>query len=185
MNELARGNSSLLAFGHLTLTIGIKKKNMTFEDRLSPGELIVTSMGAYEHMSIVSDRRCALGKPMLISATKRTNTVLEESYDLVVRGRKTGRAPRQSELPAHAVLEKARSQIRRWEYDPLVRNCEMFANWAAGHKVSSRQVNGAVFGALAGMTATGIIAKNASLPQLAFIALVGGAVGLAATQVLK
>jgi len=81
----------------------MKDLKMTFENTLRPGELIMTSLGNYEHKSIVSDRKCPLGKPMLISATARTGTVMEEPYDTVVMGRKTGYAQQQSDLPAHVV----------------------------------------------------------------------------------
>ncbi len=159
--------------------------NMTFEDTLRPGELILTSMGNYEHKSVVSDRRCHLGKLMLISATARTGTVMEEPYDTVVMGRKTGYAQQQSDLPAHVVLEKARSQIGKWQYQVLTQNCEGFANWAGGLKVTSRQVNGVLLGAAISVCATKMIAKNLSPITVGFMVLVGGTIGLASTQVLK
>ncbi len=159
--------------------------NMTFEDTLRPGELILTSMGNYEHKSVVSDRRCHLGKPMLISATARTGTVMEEPYDTVVMGRKTGYAQQQSDFPAHVVVEKARSQIEKWQYQVLMQNCEVFANWAGGLKVTSRQVNGVLSGIVISVSATKMIAKNPSPFALVIMAFVGGTVGLASTQVLK
>lgn len=163
----------------------MEELNVAFENTLRPGELILTSMGNYEHKSIVSDQRCAAGKLMLISATKRTGTVMEEPYDTVVMGRKTGYAQQQSDLPSCVVLENARSQIGKWQYQVLTQNCEAFVNWASGLKVTSRQVNGALLGAAIPVIVTRMIAKKPSLPTFAFIALVGGAIGLASTQVLK
>ncbi|WP_120632621.1 lecithin retinol acyltransferase family protein [Ruegeria sp. EL01] len=158
---------------------------MKFEDTLRPGDLIVTSMRSYEHYSIVSDRRCPLGKLMLISARAETRTVGEECYDDVVRGRRTGLARSQSELPAYVILENARSQIGKWRYNYLIRNCEAFANWACGLKPTSRQVGGVVSGIVISLGATKLIAKNPSLSACLAMACVGGLIGLTATQELK
>lgn len=163
----------------------MKELSMAFESNLRPGELILTSMGNYEHKSIVSDQRCAAGKLMLISATKRTGTVREEPYDIVIMGRKTGYAQQQSDFPAHVVLENARSQIGKWQYQVLTQNCEAFVNWASGLTVTSRQVNGVLSGAAISVSATRMIAKNPSPFTYVFMAFVGGAMGLASTQVLK
>lgn len=163
----------------------IDRMNTLFENNLQPGELILTSIGSYEHTSIVSDRRCALGKPMLISATARTGTVMEEQYATVVRGRKTGYAPQQSNLPSHIVLKNARSQIGKWKYGVLGQNCENFANWAGGLKVTSRQVNGVLSGAAISVCATKLIVKDPSPLAYLFAALLGGAVGLASAQILE
>lgn len=159
--------------------------NRTFENTLRPGKLILTSMGNYEHVSIVSDRRCPLGKLKLISATARTGTVMEEPYDTVVAGRKTGYAPRQPEQPSGVTLENARSQIGKSQYHLLIWNCETFANWAGGLKVTSRQVNGALSGAAFFVGVTKIVANEPSPLAYALMAVVGGAIGLASTQVLK
>ena len=158
---------------------------MSFEYNLQPGAQIVTCMGKYEHQSVVSDRRCPLGKPMLISATARTGTVQEEPYDTVVKGRRTGYAPPQSVLPVDVVLANARSKIGIWRYDVVSRNCESFANWAGGLEMSSRQVKGAVAGAAFFAVATKLISENPSLGKYAFWLAVGGSIGLAGTQVLK
>ena len=83
------------------------KMKTKFEDTLRPGDLIVTSMGSYEHYSIVSDRRCPLGKLMLLSARAETRTVREEPYDDVVRGKKTGHVRQQPELPTYVILANA------------------------------------------------------------------------------
>jgi len=163
----------------------MKELNTTFEGALRPGDLIMTSMGTYEHKSVVSDRRCPLGKPMLISATARTGTVREEPYDAVVMGRKTGYAQQQPNLPSHQVLEKARSQIGIWRYHLLTHNCEAFANWAGGLKVTSRQVNSTLSGAAISVCATKMICNNPRPAKLMLMALVGGTIGLASAQILK
>lgn len=122
---------------------------------------------------------------MLISATARTGTVMEEHYDTVVRGRKTGYAPQQSSLPACIVLERARSQIGKWKYGMLGQNCETFANWAGGLQVTSRQVNGVLQGATISVCATKLIVKDPNPLTYLLAALLGGAIGLASTQILK
>ena len=158
---------------------------MVFEDTLQPGQLILTSFGNYEHMSIVSDCRCNDGKPMLISATARTGTVKEEPYDTVVNGRKTGLAPQQPTLPLHQVLLNARSKIGKWRYGFATRNCEVFACWAAGLKITSRQINGTLCGAAFALTTVKIVSEKPNLPLLALAGIFGGVIGLASTQVLR
>lgn len=159
--------------------------NMKFEDTLRPGDLIVTSMGSYEHYSIVSDRRCPLGKPKLISARAETRSVHEEPYDDVVRGNKTGRPRWQPELPAHVILENARSQIGKWRYNYVTQNCETFANWACGLKPGSRQVGGVLVGIAISLGATKMMANNPRPSACLAVACIGGLAGLSATQVLR
>ena len=156
-----------------------------FEDTLRPGDLIVTSMGSYEHYSIVSDRKCSLGKLMLISARAETGTVREEPYDDVVRGKKTGLVRGQPELPAYVILANARSRIGTWRYNYMTQNCETFANWACGLKPTSRQVGGVMSGIAVSVCATKMIAKNPSPAAYLVVACIGGLIGLSATQELK
>lgn len=161
------------------------KMKMKFEYTLRPGDLIVTSMGSYEHYSIVSDRKCPLGKLMLISARAETGTVREEPYDDVVRGNKTGHARRQPDLPIYVILKNARSRIGTWRYNYMTQNCETFANWACGLKPTSRQVGGVLSGIAISVGATKMIAKNPSPGAYLAIACIGALIGLSATQELK
>lgn len=170
-----------------------KEQLMSFEDSLKPGEQIVIKMGVYEHQAIVSDRRCPLGKPMLISATTRTGTVQEEPYDTVVNGRRAGYAPQQSTLSVDQVLAlsvdqvlaRARSKIGKWDYNILSQNCEHFANWARGLRMSSPQVKGAILGAASFAVATELISETPSLGKRMLSLAIGGLIGLTYTQVLK
>lgn len=156
-----------------------------FEDTLRPGDLIVTSMGSYEHYSIVSDRRGPCGKLMLISARAETRTVREEPYDDVVRGKKTGPVRGQPELPAYVILANARSRIGTWRYNYMTQNCETFANWACGLKPTSRQVNGVLSGISVSVGATRMIAKNSRPGAYLAIACIGALIGLSATQEMR
>ena len=106
----------------------------------------MTLLSLYEHHSIVSDRRCTLGKPMLISPRAETGTVREEPFDDVVRGRETCLVRQQSPLYRDEILENARSKIGNWRYDFLSRNCEHFANWASGLDATSPQVENVLKG---------------------------------------
>lgn len=155
---------------------------MNPKNQFKPGQLIMTDYGAYSHLSVVSDARCTQGKLMLISATARTKTVREEPYDKVVRGLPTRLAPSQSCLPISAVLKMARSQIDKWDYNFVSRNCEHFAYWAAGLNMSSQQVKSTLSGALlfGGMTA--VLMKKQSIPLILGLTLIGGWCGLAASQ---
>ena len=161
------------------------KLTTKFEEGLRPGEVIETSVGVYSHVSVVSDCRCVRGKPMLISATSRTGTVMEEPYDIVVAGRPTNYAPQQSTLPSHEILERARSQIGKWRYQMLHQNCEHFANWAAGLELGSRQVRGALLGAGVAATAVVVRSKKPNWQTCTFAALIGGVIGLASTQAVR
>ncbi len=41
-----------------------------------PGNVVVTDFGAYQHFSLASDQLSSNGFPKLISATKRTGSVV-------------------------------------------------------------------------------------------------------------
>ncbi len=105
---------------------------MNVKNKFKPGQLITTDFGTYMHYSIVSDAWCDQGELMLISATAKTNTVTEEPYDDLVRGRSTQLASSQSSRPVDEILSKARSQIGKWEYRLINGNCEDFVYWRLG-----------------------------------------------------
>ena len=154
----------------------------TFEDTLRPGDVIAISMGHYSHWAIVSDRRCALGRPMLISATMRRGTVQEEPYNTVVSGRTVGHAPVQPKLATYQILANARSQIGTWQYRMFSSNCEHLANWVCGLKVSSSQVNNGLAGAVCGFATTKLITDNPKLLTFVAAGFFGAALGVALTQ---
>ena len=155
---------------------------MIGEKGFRPGDLIITNYGTYGHYSVVSDKKCHLGRWMLISATARTNTVKEEPYSDVVCGRPTRLAQHQPMLPVSEVLHRARSQIGKWDYRLWTQNCEHFANWAAGLERSSPQVKSAIIGAATFAGSTAMIVKKPNLTLLLGVGIVGGLVGLSAAQ---
>jgi hypothetical protein len=143
------------------------------------GDVVVTQFGLYQHWSLVSDRFCSLGKNMLISATKRTGTVQEESWDDVTQGKRTSVIVLNSEKSTYQKLSDARSQIGKWAYSVTENNCEHFVKWSSGLKVSSTQVKAGVGGALVGGVAVAALAEN---PKM--IKILGGAVLLAGIAIM-
>ncbi len=71
------------------------------------------------------------------------------------------------------VLELARSQIGEWKYSLTDRNCEHFAKWATGLKMSSTQVAAGATGAILGASLVGLCSEN---PK--FAKFLGGALAL-------
>jgi hypothetical protein len=143
------------------------------------GDVVVTQFGIYQHWSLVSDRFCSLGKNMLLSATKRTGTVQEESWDDVTQSKHTYVAISNSEKSIPQILSDARSQIGNWIYSVEDNNCEHFVKWSSGLKVSSSQVKAGVGGAAVGAVAVAALAEN---PKA--IKILGGAVLLGGIAVM-
>ncbi len=135
------------------------------------GDVVVTQFGVYQHWSLVSDRVCSLGKNMLISATKRTGTVQEESWDDVTQGKHTYVAVSNSEKSISQTLLDARTQIGNWAYSVTDNNCEHFVKWSSGLKVSSIQVKSVIGGAAVGAVAVATLAENPKAMKI-----LGGAV---------
>jgi len=148
------------------------------------GDVVVTQFGIYQHWSLVSDQLCALGKNMLISATKRTGTVKEESWDEVTQGKYTYLTVSNSEKSVSQILSDARSQIGKWIYSVTENNCEHFVKWSSGLKVSSTQVVAGVSGALIGGVAVAALAENPkAIKILGGAALIAGLVIMASKAV--
>lgn len=145
----------------------------------NPGDVVVTNFTGYQHWSLVSDKLCDLGKPFLISATKRNGTVREEPWDTVTHGKETYVADVSYARPVSEVLAMARSQIDQWRYSLTSNNCEHFVKWVAGLEVSSKQVVLGVSGAVVGATAVGLIAEKPTTAKL-----LGGALVLGGLAVL-
>lgn len=144
-----------------------------------PGDVVVTNFTGYQHWSLVSDKLCELGRPLLISATKRNGTVSEEPWDTVTQGKETYVADVSYARPVSEVLAMARAQIGQWKYSVTLNNCEHFVKWVAGLEVSSKQVVAGVTGAVAGVTAVGLIAEKPTVAKF-----LGGAVLLGGLAVL-
>lgn len=152
---------------------------------VSPGDVVVTNFGIYQHWSLVTDRVCEMGKYMLISATKRNGTVQEEPWHVVTDGKETYVAHVEGELPIQQVLSKARSQIGKWSYSVTERNCEHFVKWASGIKVSSTQVKAGVGGAVAGAALVAAVSENPKLIKFLGGALVVGGLAVFAAKALE
>ena len=153
---------------------------------VSPGDVVVTNFGIYQHWSLVTDRVCELGNYMLISATKRNGTVQEEPWHVVTDNKETYVAEIETSYSVQQVLANARSQIGQWVYSVTDRNCEHFVKWASGLKMSSTQVKAGVGGAVAGAAAVAVISENPKLIKfLGGAVLVGGVAVLLAKAVEK
>ena len=148
----------------------------------TPGDIVVTDFGLYQHWSLVTDLLCDKGKPMLLSATKRNGTVQEESWDVVTQGKKTYIAKVQRKKGASEILKAARSQVGKWKYSVDGANCEHFIKWASGLEVTSTQVTNTAIGAATGALAVGLIAENPKLIHFLGGALLVGGVALALTR---
>ncbi|WP_422473665.1 lecithin retinol acyltransferase family protein [Endozoicomonas sp. ALB032] len=149
---------------------------------VTPGDVVVTDFGIYQHWSLVTDNLCDKGKPMLLSATKRNSTVQEEPWDVVTKGKKTYIANAQRKKDAAEMLQAARSQIGRWKYSVDSANCEHFIKWASGLEVTSTQVTNTAIGAATGALAVGLVAENPKFIHFLGGALLVGGVALALTR---
>ncbi len=152
---------------------------------VKPGDVVVTSFGVYQHWSLVSDRLCSAGKPMLISATQRNGTVREEPWDVVTQGETTYVADVTSSKPLQQILADARSQIGKWSYSITSKNCEHFVKWASGLQVTSKQVVAGVGGATAGVALVGLLSENPKPIKFLGGALFVGGLAVAATRAAK
>jgi len=153
---------------------------------VKPGDVVVSDFGVYQHWSIVTDRVCSDGSPMLISATKRNGTVQEEPWSEVTQGNKTYVANTQFSKSILDVLTDARSQIGSWSYSVTSNNCEHFVKWATGLKVSSTQVKAGVAGAGAGIALVGLCSENPKFVKfLGWSVVLGGLAVLGAKALEK
>ncbi|WP_298906106.1 lecithin retinol acyltransferase family protein [uncultured Aliiroseovarius sp.] len=160
-----------IAFGNL--------ENQTVQkNKWAAGDVVVTDMGAYQHYSVVSDRRCAAGKLMLISATQRNGTVREEPYDIVAGKRNTYVVQTENKRPVSEVLKLAREQIDSWKYCASSNNCEHFKNYVLGLEVTSRQVTAAVGGSIIGATVVASLANAPNTLKLFLGASLGAVIAL-------
>jgi len=146
------------------------------------GDVVVSDFGVYQHWSLVSDKLCNSGLPMLISATDRNDTVKEETWNKVTKGKKTYVADVSYSHTISDVLRKARSQIGIWSYSVSEKNCEHFIKWATGLEVTSTQVKAGVGGAIAGIAIVGLVAEKPNLLKILGSALLLGVIALATSK---
>ena len=149
---------------------------------VSPGDVVVTDFGIYQHWSFVSDTVCSRGKPMLISATKRNGTVKEETWDTVTQGKNTYITKTKNIKSVSEILNAARSQIGKWKYSAESNNCEHFVKWASGLKVTSTQVVNTTTGLISGAVLVGMVAENPKFVHFLGGALLVGGIFLALTR---
>lgn len=148
--------------------------------KVNPGDVVVTKFGLYEHWSLVSDRVCENGEPMLISATQRNGTVREESWEKTTENKHTSVVNIESTKEAIDILKDARFMIGEWKYSLTNRNCEHFVKWALGLRVESVQVKNTLAAGLLGFA----LAYAFKRPKLVVAALAAG-VALGSTKALK
>ncbi|WP_067514981.1 lecithin retinol acyltransferase family protein [Endozoicomonas ascidiicola] len=149
---------------------------------VSLGDVVVTDFGIYQHWSFVSDAFCSRGKPMLISATKRTGTVKEETWDSVTQGKNTYITKIEKIKANSEILKAARSQIEKWIYSVDSNNCEHFVKWASGLDVTSTQVVNTTAGLITGAALVGVVAENPKFVHFVGGALLVGGIFLALTR---
>ncbi len=149
---------------------------------VSPGDIIATLFGTYHHYSLVTDRICEEGLPMLISATKRNGTVREETWNTVTQGKQTYITKLSLNGTVEEVLAKARSRVDSWKYSLAGSNCEHFVNWARGVGMTSNQVQAGVAGGLLGAIAVGVLSEEPKTLKVFAGAALMGAIAVSAAK---
>lgn len=152
---------------------------------VSPGDIVVSDFGMYQHWSIVSDATCQKGLPMLISATQRNGTVQEEPWDIATSGKRTYVANITLQRDRSEIIAQARSKIGTWTYSVTSSNCEHFVNWAAGLQVTSKQVTAGVVGAVGGAILAGVLSEKPTTAKLLGWAIVLGGLAVASTKAIE
>jgi hypothetical protein len=141
---------------------------------MTPGSTLAVDCGVFTHYSIISDQLGPDGMPRLISASKRTGTVKEETWSDVISNEKIKILPLIGTLTAEEILSKARSRIGNWVYSVLNFNCEHFVNWCNNLPFTSKQITTSA--SLASMGA--IIGYNMPKEHKVVGTIVGIAVGV-------
>lgn len=123
------------------------------------------------HVGLVTDRQCQAGAPYVISASKRTGRVAEETWEEFSQGAPVSTYDVRGDLPPHHVLERARARDGH-EWHLFLANCEHFVRWAHGLPEESPQLQQGV--AKAGLVVAGtalavgvvaVIAEALSAPK--------------------
>lgn len=106
-----------------------------------PGDIIAASRFGYWHVGIVADVAVG-GAPTVISASKQTGRVVEETWATFAGGGSVRGVGYPGRLPRHVVVAQARAQIGQpWA---LLNNCEHVATRAHGVEPQSGQLRAAV-----------------------------------------
>lgn len=119
---------------------------MHIMNTVQPGDMVAASRFGYSHVGIVSDVVVG-GMPTVISASKRTGRVVEETWATFAGGGAVRRVGYPGTLPRHVVVAQARAQIGRpWT---LFDNCEHVATRAHGVEPQSGQLRAAAVAGIA------------------------------------
>lgn len=153
--------------------------------KVNPGDVVATDFGPYQHLSLVSDKQCKDGMPMLISATKRTGTVKEETWAKTTENKHTYVVDKPSTKEVENILYDARSRINVWKYFLSSRNCEHFVNWSLGLKMESVQVTNTIVAAFVGLAFSVLISKKHSLLKHTLTAASMAGLALVSTKASK
>lgn len=114
---------------------------MRSTNTVQPGDIIAASRFGYEHVGIVAGVTVD-GEPTVVSGSKKTGRVVEESLATFAAGGRVRRVGYPGTLPRHVVVAQARAQIGQpWA---LLNNCEHVATRAHGVEPRSGQLRAAV-----------------------------------------
>lgn len=111
---------------------------------IRPGAILAIRHSTYTHFGIVSDKRDAQGKPMIIDNSSAAGAVQERSWHCAVGARNFTLASFQPRLSANEVLRRAREKIGQKRYCLFRSNCEAFVREVAGLERTSNQVTACV-----------------------------------------
>ncbi len=150
---------------------------------IKAGDIVETDFSVYKHYAVVSDRICSKGYPMLISASRRNGTVKEEPWDRVTGGKETKLVRKcKSREEAYSIIEKARSEVDKWQYSMVKRNCEHFVNWAVTGELSSKQVRNGLVGGGLGVAGVALSSENPKVAKIILGGLVCAMLAVALTN---
>ena len=125
---------------------------------LIPGTVVSVAVGPITHFGIVSDRQ-SNGLPHIISCSRRTGQVAEESAAAFANGGKIKVHGYPGERQPLHVMQKARSALGT-KYDLFKWNCEHFVRWAHELKPESPQLLAAM---IIGLIGLGLILRKSKL----------------------
>lgn len=119
---------------------------MLSTNTVRPGDIVAASRVGYWHVGIVSDVLVD-GAPTIISASKQTGRVVEETWTTFAGGGAVRHVGYPGTLPRYVVVAQARAQIgRSWK---LFDNCEHVATRAHGIEPQSGQLRAAAVAGIA------------------------------------
>lgn len=110
---------------------------------VAAGSVVSVPVWLFRHVGIVSDRRGADGRPMVISNSRRRGGTFEECWAEFSGGVPVTVKEARSGAQGHATVRRARSMLgAAWR--PVEFNCEHFVEEACGRTRRSPQLHGAV-----------------------------------------